>query len=90
MNKKDDSNKAIEELETTQEITILPNTEDEELAKTLLRTNTKADVIRQLQIAGYSEFIIGTVIGFTLATENKIEMKRDRVRRWTPSFLRKQ
>ena len=84
--KSDDSDKAISELESTNEIKIISNEEDEKITRMLVRTEKREDLIRKLKYHGYSEFIIGTIIGYTLANEEKLTTKK---KMWIPQIFRK-
>lgn len=85
MNKYANSNIAKQELQQTGEITMLEDKADETTYnKILLKSKTKDEMITKMQEAEFSEFAIGTIIGYLLATEARLEKKS-----WIPKILRK-
>ena len=77
MNRNNNSEDAIFELETTNAIEILNDEENELYMKCLRKSGYKKDkLIKLLKEEGFSEFIIGAIIGVLLITEDQIKPKQ--------------
>ena len=71
MNKEHTYKDAVEELESSQGIEILPDRNEEREFKKLMAKmhNTKSEVLKDLNRMGYSEFMMGVMLGIILKDE---------------------
>ena len=93
MNKLQNSEDAIKELETTGELGILESTEEErEYEKIIEKSNYLQDYIKGLKDANYSEFMIGACVTVQLMSQKKMKVTSSwgkMKRMFTPAFMRK-
>ena len=91
MNKTENRQDAINELEDTGHIEILDTQLDEKEYREIIEKfkQTKSDFLKETENYGYSEFMSGVVLGIVLMEEERKDVKKLGKRNWGLNMFKK-